>query len=146
MEGRTYRYFRGEPLYPFGYGLSYTTFQLDNLQIAPEQVAVGGPATIRVDVTNVGDRAGDEVIQLYLRHPDSGRPRPIQALKAFARISLQPAERRTITFVLGPEQLGTYDDSGRYLVEPGTVHVMAGTSSRHLPLAGQLQIVADRPD
>ena len=79
--GRTYRYFRGEPLFPFGYGLSYTTFEFDNLDIDRAEVRVGGQVAVSVDVTNAGDRAGDEVVQLYVRRRDATVPRPIKELK-----------------------------------------------------------------
>ncbi len=155
MEGRTYRYFRGEPLFAFGHGLSYTTFEFDNLHIAPSEVEVGGEVAISVDVTNAGDRAGDEVVQLYVRQPDTTVPRPIlglssrrrietKELKGFKRITLQPGKRKTVTFTLHTHQLGYYDEAVRYVVQPGTVEVMIGNSSKHLPLSGQFEIVGQR--
>ncbi|NLF10863.1 MAG: hypothetical protein GX597_03655, partial [Anaerolineaceae bacterium] len=146
MEGRTYRYFRGKALYPFGHGLSYSTFHYENLRISPAQATVGEQVTVSADVTNTGERAGDEVVQLYVRHPGAPEPRPIQELKAFSRISLEPGECRTATLVLDVDQLGLYDDSGRYVVRPGSVEVMVGGSSQHLPLAGSLQIAGRQPD
>jgi beta-glucosidase len=100
MEGRTYRYFREEPLFAFGHGLSYTTFEFDNLHIGQSKVEVGGQVAISVDVTNVGHRTGDEVVQLYVRHPDATVPRPVKELKGFKRITLEPGERKTVTFTL----------------------------------------------
>lgn len=146
MEGRTYRYFRGEPLYPFGHGLSYSTFHYGNLRITPAAASLGEQVTVSADVTNTGDRAGDEVVQLYVRHPGAAEPRPIQELKAFARVSLEPGECRTATLLLDVDQLGLYDESGRYVVRPGSVEVMVGGSSQHLPLAGSLQIAGRQPD
>lgn len=146
MEGRTYRYFRGEPLFPFGYGLSYTTFQLDNLQMDQSEVKAGGQVAIHVDVTNTGDRAGDEVVQLYTRHRDAAAPHPIKELKGFKRVALQPGERKTVSFVLYVNQLGIYDEHGRYIVQPGTVEVMVGRSSQHLPLTGEFEIVGQPTD
>jgi beta-glucosidase len=146
MEGRTYRYFRGEPLFAFGHGLSYTTFEFGNLHIAPSKVEVGGKVAISVDVTNTGDRAGDEVVQFYVRHPDATVPRPIKELKGFKRITLQPGERKTVTFTLYTHQLGYYDEAMQYAIHPGMVEVMVGKSSQNVPLTGQFEIVGGRAD
>lgn len=140
MEGRTYRYFQGEPLFPFGYGLSYTTFALENLQITPEEVEPGDEVTVRVDVQNIGDRAGDEVVQLYVRHLDAPDPRPLQELKGFQRVHLLPGEQKTVIFTLHTHQLGLYDQRGRYVIWPGTIEIMVGRSSRDLPLSGKIEI------
>jgi beta-glucosidase len=141
MEGRTYRYFRGEPLFAFGHGLSYTTFEFGDLQIRPAQAAIGGQVAVSVCVTNTGERAGDEVVQLYVRQPDAAVPRPIQELKGFTRVHLGPGERKTVTFTLHSHQLGYYDEGMRYAVQPGTVEVLIGRSSRDLPLVGHFEIV-----
>ncbi|MCS7179135.1 MAG: glycoside hydrolase family 3 C-terminal domain-containing protein [Anaerolineae bacterium] len=141
MEGRTYRYFTGEPLFPFGYGLSYTTFALENLRIAPERVGIGNEVTISVEVVNTGTRAGDEVVQLYVRHRDAPSPRPLKELKGFQRVHLQPGERKTVVFTLHTHQLGLHDESGRYMVWPGTVDVMMGRSSCDFPLTGTIEVV-----
>jgi beta-glucosidase len=146
MEGRTYRYFRGEPLFAFGHGLSYTTFELDNLRIEPNTVSVGDKVTVHVDVTNSGTRAGDEVVQLYVRHPDAAVPRPIKELKGFKRISLEPGDRKTVTFVLHAHQLGYYDEAMRYAVHPGKIDMMVGNASDHLPLSGRFEIVDQRKE
>ncbi len=142
MEGRTYRYFRGRPLFPFGHGLSYTTFAYDNLRLDPCRVPAGGQVVASVDVTNTGDRAGDEVVQLYIHHPGATVPRPIRELKGFARISLQPGQRRTVTFALDGRHLGYYDQSMRYGVHPGTVEVLVGRSSQDLPLVARFEVVS----
>ncbi len=144
MEGRTYRYFRGEPLFAFGYGLSYTSFEFDNLHLDPSRVQAGGQVAVRVDVTNTGRRSGDEVVQLYVRHPDATVPRPIKELKGFNRISLEPGGRKTVTFVLHTHQLGYYDEAMQYAVHPGAVEVLVGNASDHLPLAGRFEIVGQR--
>jgi beta-glucosidase len=146
MEGRTYRYFRGEPLFPFGHGLSYTTFEFDNLHISQPHVQVGSQVTVSCDVTNIGERTGDEVVQLYVRHPDATVPRPIKELKGFKRITLEPGERKTVTFTLHTYQLGYYDEAMRYVVQAGAVEVMVGCSSEHLPLAGVLEIIGQTTD
>ena len=144
MEGRTYRYFRSEPLFPFGHGLSYTNFKLDNLRLSDVEVPVGGQVNVSADVTNTGSRVGDEVVQLYISHPDSTVPRPIRELKGFRRISLEPGECKTVSFGLHTHQLGYYDEELQYAVHPGMVEVQVGTSSQNLPLAGQFKIVGTR--
>jgi beta-glucosidase len=140
MEGRTYRYFRGEPLYPFGYGLSYTTFAFDDLTMDRHEIPASGQVAMSVSVTNTGDRAGDEVVQLYVRHPDAAVARPIQELKGFKRVSLDPGERKRVTFTLHVGQLGYYDEALGYAVQPGTVEVLIGKSARDLALVGQFRI------
>jgi beta-glucosidase len=141
MEGRTYRYFEGEPLFPFGYGLSYTEFLFGNLKISPASIQAGDQVTVSCDVTNTGDRAGDEVVQLYIRHPRATVPCPIKELKGFARITLEPGETKTVTFILHTDLLAIYDENVSHVVQPGLVDVMVGNSSDSLPLSGQLEIV-----
>jgi beta-glucosidase len=125
-KGRTYRYFRGEPLYPFGYGLSYTRFTYGDLLVTPSQVTAGGPVHVRVTVTNSGDRAGDEVVQLYLSDLRASVPVPIRQLAGFARVHLQPGETHAVHFTLSPEQMSLIDDSGRRVVEPGEFEIAVG--------------------
>jgi len=126
MEGRTYRYFRGEPLFPFGYGLSYTTFAYRNLQLSARAIAPGETLTIGVDVQNVGERAGDEVVQLYVSDVAASVPVPIRQLRDFERIHLAPGETKTVTFMLTPRQLSLIDDEGRRMIEPGEFQVAVG--------------------
>jgi beta-glucosidase len=148
MEGRTYRYYRNEPLFPFGFGLSYTQFAYGDLRISPAQATIGvfDQITISAGVTNTGDRAGDEVVQLYIRHPVATVPRPIKELKGFKRIHLAPGECRTVTFTLHTHLLGYYDETMHYAVQPGTVEVLVGRSSRDLPLAGRLELTGSRTE
>jgi beta-glucosidase len=146
MEGRTYRYFREEPLFAFGHGLSYTTFEFDNLHIDQSGIKVGSQVAISVDVTNTGDRVGDEVVQLYVRHRDATVPRPVKELKGFKRITLQPGERKTVTFTLHTHQLGLYDEAMQFVLQPGTVEVMVGNASNHLPLTGVFEIAGQTTD
>ena len=119
-----------EPLWPFGFGLSYTTFKLANLKIDQPAIGTGGKARVSVDVTNTGDRSGDEVVQLYIRDLVSSVTRPTKELRGFERVTLGPGEKRTVTFVLGPAELSLIDRHMQRIVEPGRFEVMAGTSSR----------------
>ncbi len=141
MEGRTYRYLCKEPLFPFGFGLSYTDFAFNDLAVDRAQVPVGSEVTVSVEVTNTGERVGDEVVQLYIRHPDAAVPRPIQELKGFKRVSLEPGERKRVAFTMDTKLLGYYDEAMRYAIVPGMVEVLVGDSSEHLPLTGQFEIV-----
>jgi len=129
MKGRTYRYFAGEPLYPFGYGLSYTTFTYRNLSL-PAQVQAGEALNVTVEVENSGKVVGEEVVELYLA---AGRPAvgsagsaPIRSLEGFQRIALRPGEKRTVRFSLAPRQLSIVRQDGRRVVEPGTYTVSVG--------------------
>jgi beta-glucosidase len=119
MQGRTYRYFKGEPLYPFGYGLSYTNFAYSNLRFESKSVKPGEPMKVSVDVTNAGDRDGDEVVQLYLTDVAASSPVPIRTLVGFDRVSLRPKEKRTVTFTIAPRQMSLIDNSGKRVIEPG---------------------------
>ena len=116
-------------LYPFGYGLSYTTFKISNLQLSAPRINTNGKLTVTVDVENTGRRAGDEVVQLYIRDPVASMTRPVKELKGFQRISLQPGEKKKVEFVLGPEHLGFWNREMRYVVEPGEFRVMVGSDS-----------------
>src|SRR5579884_905611 len=125
MKGRTYRYFDGEPLYPFGYGLSYTTFGYSNLRV-PETIASGDAVTVSVEVRNTGRRAGDEVVQLYVTHEGANAPAPIRALEGFQRIHLAAGRSRTVEFTLDPRQVSMVDADGHRVIEPGTVQIVVG--------------------
>lgn len=128
------------PLFAFGHGLSYTTFSYDHLRVTPERIHQGEQAVVRVDVTNTGARAGDEVVQLYLRDQVSSATRPVKELKGFRRITLQPGETRTVEFVLGQDELAFLDADMRRVVEPGLFDVMVGTSSTQV-MTEQLEVV-----
>jgi beta-glucosidase len=117
------------PLYPFGYGLSYTTFKISNLQLSAPRISANGKLTVTADVENTGRRAGDEVVQLYIRDLVASMTRPVKELKGFQRISLQPGEKRKVEFRLGPEQFGFWNREMRYVVEPGEFGVMVGPNS-----------------
>jgi beta-glucosidase len=117
------------PLYPFGYGLSYTEFAYSNLRVSPDRIGPAGTLTVSVDVENAGERAGDEVVQLYLRDLVASVTTPVKALKGFERVHLAPGQKRAVTFTLGPEQLAVLDRNFDWVVEPGTFEVMVGGSS-----------------
>ncbi|HWP41736.1 MAG TPA: glycoside hydrolase family 3 C-terminal domain-containing protein, partial [Blastocatellia bacterium] len=124
------------PLYPFGYGLSYTQFRIANLRLSAKRIPPDGQLTVSVDVENVGKRAGDEVVQLYIRDVVASVTRPLKELRGFERITLGPGERRRVEFKLGPEQLGFYNRDMRFAVEPGEFKVFVGNSSVDLLEAG----------
>jgi beta-glucosidase len=126
---RGYLFASARPLFPFGHGLSYTTFAYAAPTVSPARIPPDGRATASVEVTNTGTRAGDEVVQLYLRAEVSRVTRPVMELKGFRRITLAPGERRTVTFELGPEQLSYYGPEMKRVVEPGRFQVMVGGSS-----------------
>jgi beta-glucosidase len=126
MTGRTYRFFAGEPLYPFGYGLSYTSFKYSNLQITPAQATIQDEIDVRVVVENIGARAGDEVVQMYVSDVEACVPRPIRELRGTARIHLHPNEKQTVRFTLKPQDLSLINDAGQRVVEPGEFLIAVG--------------------
>jgi beta-glucosidase len=125
MKGRTYRYFSGEPLYPFGYGLSYTQFSYRNLAL-PSEVQPDKDVKVSVEVENSGKLAGEEVVQLYLKRLGSSVPVPIRSLEGFQRIGLQPGERKTVAFTLTPRQLSIIGKDNVRRAEPGVLEVSVG--------------------
>ena len=130
MQGRTYRYFKGEPLYPFGYGLSYTRFAYSNLRV--NSVKAREPVKATVDVTNTGEREGDEVVQLYLTDVAASVPVPIRTLVGFERISLRPREKRSVTFTITPRQMSLIDNNDKRVIEPGEFLISVGGSQQGL--------------
>ena len=117
------------PQFPFGYGLSYTQFKITNLQPSAPRIPLGGKLIVSVDVENVGKRAGDEVVQLYIRDIAASMTRPVKELKGFQRVTLQVGEKKHLEFLLTPEQLGFWNREMRFVVEPGEFKVMVGTNS-----------------
>ena len=124
--GHTYRFFDGQPLYPFGFGLSYTRFAYRGLCLSADEIAGGDSLTVSVTVQNTGDRAGDEVVQLYVRDVRASVPTPIHHLEGFVRVPLDAGESKTLSFTLTPRQLSVVDDDGNYVVEPGRFELWAG--------------------
>jgi beta-glucosidase len=117
------------PLFPFGYGLSYTQFRLSNLQLSARRISPQGRLTVSAEVENTGQRVGDEVVQLYIRDVAASVTRPVKELKGFQRITLRPGEKRRVEFILTPRHLGFYNREMRFVVEPGEFKVMVGNSS-----------------
>jgi beta-glucosidase len=126
---RGYLFDTTAPLYPFGFGLSYTSFALSAPRLSATTIGRGGQTTVSVDVRNTGARAGDEVVQLYIHQKVSSVTRPIKLLKGFERITLQPGETRTVTFAVGPEALQMWNDQMHRVVEPGAFDIMTGDNS-----------------
>ncbi|MGI8655755.1 MAG: beta-glucosidase BglX [Pyrinomonadaceae bacterium] len=117
------------PLYPFGYGLSYTQFRLSNLRLSQPRIRADERLTLSVEVENTGARAGDEVVQLYIHQTAASVTRPVKQLEGFERVALRPGERRRVSFMLGAKQLGFYNRRMRFVVEPGMFQVFVGTNS-----------------
>ena len=133
MKNRTYRYFTGEPLYPFGYGLSYSQFSYSKLKVAKSGVKAGDSLSVEADVKNTGEREGDEVAELFLTFPDL-LGAPLRALRGFQRVHLRPRETRHIRFTLSPRDLSMVNEAGERIVAPGSYSVSVG--------GGQMRIVA----
>lgn len=152
MKGRTYRYFEGEPLFPFGYGLSYTKFEYRNLSL-PEEIKAGEETKVSVEVHNTGMRAGDEVVQLYVKDLTASAPVPLRALQGFKRIHLKPGETQVVEFVLQPRQLARIDEKNQFVVEaggfeiavggvlPGTAAATTGTLTKEIRITGESYLV-----
>lgn len=130
-----------KPLFPFGYGLSYTRFEFANLHIASDNVSAGETIDISVDVTNRGDCSGDEVVQLYVHYAGTSVTRPVKELKGFRRITLEPGDTQKVMFHLAVNQLAFYDLDMQLVVEAGTVKVMVGSSSQDIRCTGEFSIV-----
>jgi beta-glucosidase len=130
----------GTPLYPFGYGLSYTEFRYSNLRIEPPEVRAGGEAHVSVDVENVGGRAGIETAQLYLHERFAPVSTPVKQLRGFRRVALNPGEKKTATFTLTSEDLMLLDQDMHWVVAPGTFDMMIGKSSADIALKGALEV------
>jgi beta-glucosidase len=140
-KGRTYMYFKGEPLYPFGYGLSYTTFKYSNLRLSSESIPADGQITVSVDIQNTGSISGDEVVQMYVKHLDSKVQRPIKELKGFKRITLLSDETKTVQIPLKAESLAYWDvDKHGFVVEKGKIKIMVGGSSADVKLEKTVDI------
>ncbi len=139
--GRTYMYFKGKPLYPFGYGLSYTSFEYSHLKTSAQQLGKDGEVTVSVDVRNSGARAGDEVVQMYVAHEGSKVERPIEELKGFKRIRLEPGKKITVRMTLKANDLAYWSvDKGAWEVETDQVQVLIGSSSADIKLKTTVKV------
>lgn len=140
-KGFTYMYLNGEPLFPFGHGLSYTTFKYSNLHLSAKQVPSDGTVTVTVDVKNTGQRAGDEVAQFYVHEKQPAVKRPAKELRGFQRVSLQPGETRTLAFALPAAKLAYWDEGKHaFVVKPGAFDVLVGSSSADIRAKGQMVV------
>lgn len=132
---RTYMYFKGEPLYPYGFGLSYTTFKYSKLSASASSLPKNGSVTVRMEVKNTGKRAGEEVVQLYVARPGSPSPAPIRELRGFQRVALQRGEQKTVELVLSAKALERWDEHAHaFIIEPGKFELQAGSSSADIRL------------
>jgi beta-glucosidase len=128
------------PLFPFGHGLTYTTFAYSNLRLSETVIGPGDGVDVFVDVENSGARSGREVVQLYLRDPVSSVVVPVQRLRGFAKVALGPGERKTVRFTLGPDDLALLDAEKEWVVEPGQLEVALGSSSADIHLTGRFEV------
>ncbi|HFE52470.1 MAG TPA: hypothetical protein ENK07_03450, partial [Bacteroidetes bacterium] len=128
------------PQFPFGFGLSYTTFAYSGLKIEPGEIGPAGAVSVSVTVKNTGSRAGDEIVQLYIRDPVASLTRPVRELKGFARVHLEPGQSRRVSFRLGPQELGLYNRHMEWVVEPGRFEVWVGPNSVE-GLHGEFRVV-----
>ena len=140
-KGFTYMYVKGKPLYPFGYGLSYSKFKYSNLRLSAEKISATNDLTVRVDIKNTSRRVGDEVVQLYTREINPSVVRPAKELRGFQRVTLQPGEKKTLTFTVPAEKLSFYDDKKHtFVVEPGKYEIQIGASSTDIRKRAQFQV------
>ncbi len=129
MEGRTYRYMTEEPLYPFGFGLSYTQFEYGDLTLDRERVSQGDPVQASVTVRNTGEMVGEEVVQLYVTDVEASTRTPIAALKGFQRVALKPGQKKAVRFTITPEMMSLVDEDGQSVLEPGEFRITVGGCS-----------------
>jgi beta-glucosidase len=140
--GRTYMYFRQKPLYPFGYGLSYTIFHFGEPRLSKKQIKIGETTEVSIEVTNTGQTAGDAVAQLYIHQRAGSASRPVRQLKGFHRVALAPGQTQTLTFPLGSHELSFWSPQTKaWAVEPGTFDVWTGEDSA-APSHAELELTA----
>jgi beta-glucosidase len=139
--GRTYQYFSGKPLFSFGYGLSYTTFAYSNLSTSAESLTKDRSVVVRFDLKNTGDRQGEEVVQLYVKHIGSKVARPLEELKGFRRIALSAGAAARVELTLHAADLGYWDaQRNGFVVEPGAIEIRIGTSAADIKLTRTLSV------
>ena len=132
------------PLWPFGFGLTYTDFEIGDLTLDRPTIEPGGDVSASVDVTNTGARVGDEVVQLYLRDCEASVTRPVLQLCGFQRVSLQPGERRRVTFRLAADQLAFTGVDGQLILEPGRIELMVGRSAADIAARAEVELIGPR--
>jgi beta-glucosidase len=143
MTGRTYRFFKGTPLYPFGHGLSYTTFRYANLRTDKPTLRAGDSVVVAVDVRNTGVRAGDEVVQLYVQHVGSRVPRATKDLRGYRRVTLAPGATTTVKFTVPARAVAYWDSTSHgWVVEPDQLRLQVGASSSDIRLSKLISVVA----
>lgn len=143
-KGFTYMYINGKPLFPFGHGLSYTSFKYSNFKIASKKINTDGYITVQVTVQNTGKLKGDEVVQLYVHDVVSSVKRPAKELRGFQRIPLNPGGKQILTFTVPADKLAFYDEKTHaFIVEPGMFDIMVGSSSEDIRAKGQVEVVAN---
>jgi beta-glucosidase len=135
-----------KPLYPFGFGLSYTEFEYDNLKLSAEEIPIGGSLTVSVDVTNAGEMPADEVVQLYVRDLVANVTRPVKELKGFRRIPIEPGQTVSTEFELHTDDLAFFGRDNTLIVEPGDFHLWVGGASDSGLRAGFALVAKDSPD
>ncbi|HEY5499514.1 MAG TPA: glycoside hydrolase family 3 C-terminal domain-containing protein, partial [Bacteroidales bacterium] len=141
-KGYTYMYVKGEPLFPFGHGLSYTKFSYSKMKISAKNILADGSVTVSFEVKNVGKREGDEVAQLYIHDEECSVVRPVKELRGFERVTLKAGESKTVTLTVPGEKLAFYDEKSHgFVVEPGRFEVMVGSSSEDVRLKGWFEVV-----
>jgi beta-glucosidase len=134
-------YLNGKPLFPFGHGLSYTRFKYSNLRVSPRQIPATGQVMVRVEVENAGQRAGDEVVQLYVHDVACSVQRPSKELRGFERVALRPGQKQTVTFTLPGEKLAFWDEKTHgFVVEPGAFDVLVGSSSEDIRGQSRIEV------
>jgi beta-glucosidase len=131
---------RTTPLYPFGYGLSYTTFEYAQLSISHDDLMIGESTAINFALTNTGEYAGEEIVQLYIRDPVCSVTRPVKELRGFEKVQLSPGEIKEVSFQLSTDDLRFYDQHMEYVVEPGKFEIMIGSSSEDIKLRGAIHV------
>ncbi|HYQ56425.1 MAG TPA: glycoside hydrolase family 3 C-terminal domain-containing protein, partial [Draconibacterium sp.] len=141
-KGFTYMYINGDPLFPFGHGLSYTSFEYSDLEFSTKEINTDGEITVSCQVKNTGNREGDEVVQMYIHDVESSVVRATKELRGFERISLEPGETETVELIIPGEKLSFYDENTHdFVVEPGEFEVMIGSSSADIRLKGEFEVV-----
>jgi beta-glucosidase len=141
MAGRTYRFFKGKPLYPFGYGLSYSTFKYSDMKENKNIVKPTDTVTISVNVKNTGEYNGDDIVELYVKNLHAKDPRLIKSLKGFNHVSIDKGEMKTVNISLPINSLKSYDEQKKdYIVEPGKYELQIGSSSSDIKLMKTITI------